>query len=148
MRTMRVDHVGSLLRPESLKAAFRRCAAGELSAAALEKIQDDAVRDVVHRQEALGLPVISDGEYRRLNWQVAKRLAADGAGGNGILRFVEEGAGAALHQDNFAGDDAVLPQEEISQFTSRSHRNAGRRNLNVDRNDLGHNFPASGKSGG
>ena len=71
MRTMRVDHVGSLLRPESLKAAFRRCAAGELSAAALEKIQDDAVRDVVHRQEALGLPVISDGEYRRLNWQVS-----------------------------------------------------------------------------
>ena len=68
---MRVDHVGSLLRPEPLKAAFRRCAAGELSEPALKEIQDGAIRDVVQRQEAIGLPVVTDGEYRRLNWQVS-----------------------------------------------------------------------------
>ena len=68
---MRVDHVGSLLRPEPLKEAFRRCAAGELSQEGLKQIQDGAIRQVVQRQEALGLPVITDGEYRRLNWQVS-----------------------------------------------------------------------------
>ena len=71
MKTLRVDHVGSLLRPEPLKEAFRRFASNQMSLEELKKRQDDAIRDVVHRQEALGLPVVTDGEYRRLNWQVS-----------------------------------------------------------------------------
>ena len=61
----RADHVGSLLRPESLaatRAAFRR---GEVDAAALRAAEDDAVRDAVRRQEAIGLQSITDGELRR-----------------------------------------------------------------------------------
>jgi 5-methyltetrahydropteroyltriglutamate--homocysteine methyltransferase len=68
---MRVDHVGSLLRPQALIDAFTACGAGKLGAAALAAAQDDAIRAVVARQEAAGLPVVSDGEYRRLNWQVS-----------------------------------------------------------------------------
>jgi len=68
---MRVDHVGSLLRPESLKAAFRRYAEGKASGEELRPAQDAAIRDVVARQEAHGLPIVTDGEYRRLNWQVS-----------------------------------------------------------------------------
>lgn len=68
---MRVDHVGSLLRPEALKAAFRRHAHGEATADELRRAQDAAIREVVARQEAHGLPVVTDGEYRRLNWQVS-----------------------------------------------------------------------------
>src|SRR5262249_35464945 len=30
-----------------------------------------AIRRVVARQEAIGLPIVSDGEFRRLNWQVS-----------------------------------------------------------------------------
>jgi 5-methyltetrahydropteroyltriglutamate--homocysteine methyltransferase len=71
MKDMRVDHVGSLLRPPALKEAFQRFARHEISAAAFRSIQDEAVRAVVHKQEALGLPVLTDGEYRRLNWQVS-----------------------------------------------------------------------------
>jgi 5-methyltetrahydropteroyltriglutamate--homocysteine methyltransferase len=71
MVAMRVDHVGSLLRPAELKDAFRRYAGRELSAEALRGAQDRAVREVVQRQESLGLPVVTDGEYRRLNWQVS-----------------------------------------------------------------------------
>jgi 5-methyltetrahydropteroyltriglutamate--homocysteine methyltransferase len=69
--TMRVDHVGSLLRPESLKQAFRDHALGKLDAEALRAAQDKAIRAVVARQEAIGLPVVTDGEFRRLNWQVS-----------------------------------------------------------------------------
>ncbi len=68
---MRVDQVGSLLRPEALKNAFLRHARGEIDADGLRAAQDDAIRAVVAEQERHGLPVVTDGEYRRLNWQVS-----------------------------------------------------------------------------
>ncbi len=68
---MRVDHVGSLLRPESLKAAFMRHATNQMSRDELTAAQDAAIREVIARQEAHGLPVVTDGEFRRLNWQVS-----------------------------------------------------------------------------
>ena len=71
MPTMRVDHVGSLLRPDYLKAAFRRFARGESSKQDLRSAEERAIREVVQRQESIGLPVVTDGEYRRLNWQVS-----------------------------------------------------------------------------
>ncbi len=70
-RNTRVDHVGSLLRPEELKAAFLRRARGQIDDAALVGAQDEAIRAVVAEQEAHGLPIVTDGEYRRLNWQVS-----------------------------------------------------------------------------
>ncbi|HMN73231.1 MAG TPA: hypothetical protein PKA55_15320 [Rhodoblastus sp.] len=70
-RDARVDHVGSLLRPEELKAAFLRRARGQIDDAALLAAQAAAIRAIVAEQEAHGLPVVTDGEYRRLNWQVS-----------------------------------------------------------------------------
>jgi len=67
----RVDQVGSLLRPAGLKDAFVRRAEGRATDEELRLAQDDAIRAVVARQEAVGLPVVTDGEYRRLNWQVS-----------------------------------------------------------------------------
>lgn len=67
----RTDHIGSLLRPESLKAAFMRHATAAASRDELRRAQDEAIREVVAKQEAHGLPVVTDGEYRRLNWQVS-----------------------------------------------------------------------------
>jgi 5-methyltetrahydropteroyltriglutamate--homocysteine methyltransferase len=68
---MRVDHIGSLLRPRALIDAFTACGEGMFRSAELAAAQDEAIRAVVARQEAAGLPVVSDGEYRRLNWQVS-----------------------------------------------------------------------------
>lgn len=70
-KSSRVDHVGSLLRPEHLKEQFRRFALGQIPNEELRASQDEAIRDVVRRQEAIGLPIVTDGEYRRLNWQVS-----------------------------------------------------------------------------
>lgn len=70
-KRMRTDHIGSFLRPKSLIDAFVSRGKNEIDDAALEKVQDAAIRDVVAKQEAVGLEVISDGEYRRLNWQVS-----------------------------------------------------------------------------
>ena len=46
-------------------------AAGGKRIEALRQAQDDAIRAVVATQQAHGLPVVTDGEYRRLNWQVS-----------------------------------------------------------------------------
>lgn len=58
---MRVDHIGSLLCPEGLKAAFLRFGEGRLSEEGLRKAQDDAIREVVAKQQAHGVPVVTDG---------------------------------------------------------------------------------------
>jgi 5-methyltetrahydropteroyltriglutamate--homocysteine methyltransferase len=61
----RADHVGSFLRPPELLAARERHKKGEIDAATLRKAEDDAIREVVRRQESWGLHGITDGEYRR-----------------------------------------------------------------------------------
>jgi 5-methyltetrahydropteroyltriglutamate--homocysteine methyltransferase len=71
MNAMRVDHVGSLLRPRALKVAFQQFAVRAITDHALKAAQDGAIQAAVRRQEALGLPVVTDGEFRRLNWQVS-----------------------------------------------------------------------------
>jgi methionine synthase II (cobalamin-independent) len=67
----RVDHVGSLLRPERLKAAFRSHAEGHTAPDALHAAQDAAIREVILKQVRHRLPAVTDGEFRRLNWQVS-----------------------------------------------------------------------------
>jgi 5-methyltetrahydropteroyltriglutamate--homocysteine methyltransferase len=71
LRRARVDQIGSFLRPESLKEAFLRHARGRLPMDALVAGQDRAIVEVVAKQRAHGMPFVTDGEYRRLNWQVS-----------------------------------------------------------------------------
>ena len=66
----RADHVGSYLRPERLRAARERFAAGHLPAQELHAIEDECIRDVVHAQENVGLNGITDGEFRRTFFHV------------------------------------------------------------------------------
>jgi len=110
VESVRVDHVGSLLRPESLKQAFRDHALGTLDAGALRVAQDRAIRTVVARQEALGLPVVTDGEFRRLNWQVSFSEVAgwDLWSGSWKKLLANPGDKAAHETPLQKGDDAVL----------------------------------------
>jgi len=61
----RADHVGSLLRPPHLKEARARFQRNEITRDQLRAIEDDAIRDVIRKQEAVGLQSITDGEFRR-----------------------------------------------------------------------------------
>ncbi len=65
----RVDQVGSLLRPEALKAAFAAHREGRIDDAALRSVQDEAVRAVVAEQARRGVAIVTDGEFRRANFQ-------------------------------------------------------------------------------
>src|SRR3954449_260815 len=66
----RADHVGSLLRPENLLDARARYAAGEIDAAELRGIEDEAIADVVRMQGDVGLRTATDGEFRRASWHM------------------------------------------------------------------------------
>ena len=66
----RADQVGSLLRPPQLREARAKARSGEISAAALKRVEDAAIREAIERQQAIGLESITDGEFRRDWWHV------------------------------------------------------------------------------
>src|ERR671915_1531643 len=66
----RADHVGSLLRPPQLLKAREDFAEGRIDADELRAIEDDAIREVVRKQEEVGLRSATDGEFRRESWHM------------------------------------------------------------------------------
>ena len=64
----RADHVGSLIRPDTLIKAREQAEQKAISPAELARIQQAAIRDVVRMQEELGLQLVTDGEYNRHSW--------------------------------------------------------------------------------
>ena len=74
----RADQVGSLLRPPELREARAKAKSGQISAAALKRVEDAAIREAIGRQQAIGLESISDGEFRRDWWHVDFLTGFDG----------------------------------------------------------------------
>ena len=61
----RADHVGSLLRPKPLLEARERFANGQIAKEELREVEDVHIRDVIKKQESVGLQSVTDGEFRR-----------------------------------------------------------------------------------
>ncbi len=74
----RADHVGSLLRPEALLDARERWKARRIGREELRAAEDEAIAGVVELQEGIGLPAVTDGEFRRENWWIDFVSAIDG----------------------------------------------------------------------
>jgi 5-methyltetrahydropteroyltriglutamate--homocysteine methyltransferase len=74
----RADHVGSLLRPPEVRAARERAQAGEITAAELRAVEDEAIAGVVRMQEEVGLQAATDGELRRQSWHMDFLYQLDG----------------------------------------------------------------------
>ena len=74
----KAEHVGSLLRPAALREARAKARRGELTAEALRDIQQAAIREVVARQESIGLQAVTDGEFSRDWWHVDFLAGFDG----------------------------------------------------------------------
>ena len=87
---IRTDVIGSLLRPARLKEAYGECDQGKISAEELGRIEDEAIRTAVKLQEQIGLDVITDGEFRRLNFQDSFAASVSGFDARRVdLAFVE-----------------------------------------------------------
>ena len=74
----RADEVGSLLRPQAIKEARAAHADGKIDDAGLRQVEDDCIREVVAKQEAVGLRAVTDGEYRRSWWHFDFLAGLDG----------------------------------------------------------------------
>src|SRR3954453_7594864 len=66
LNTVRSDHTGALKRPEWLLELYARQAEGTAGADEVREGQQRAVKEVLDKQNAIGLPVITDGEYCRI----------------------------------------------------------------------------------
>src|SRR5262245_2411431 len=85
MGPFRADQVGSLLRAPELRAAHEKSLQGQYGPAALKELQDRCIRDVIRKQEDVGLQGITDGEYRRTSFHADFIEKLDGAKAAGRL---------------------------------------------------------------
>lgn len=76
LRSMRVDLVGSLLRPRSVKDAFIAFGEGRTNEAQLKQTQDQAIGEVVAKQVGHNLPIVVDGEFRRTSFMESFSVVA------------------------------------------------------------------------
>lgn len=98
----RADVVGSFLRPDVLKQARADFAAGVIDEATLRAVEDEAIRDLVAKQKAAGLHVITDGEFRRSYWHLDFMW-----GLQGIERRTSR-SGYQFHDEETTADTAVV----------------------------------------
>lgn len=98
----RADVVGSFLRPDVLKQARADFAAGVIDEAALRAVEDEAIRDLIAKQKAAGLHVITDGEFRRSYWHLDFMW-----GLQGIERRTSR-TGYQFHDEETTADTAVV----------------------------------------
>lgn len=98
----RADVVGSFLRPDVLKQARADFAVGVIDAGALRAVEDEAIRDLVAKQKAAGLHVITDGEFRRSYWHLDFMW-----GLQGIERRTSR-TGYQFHDEETTADTAVV----------------------------------------
>jgi 5-methyltetrahydropteroyltriglutamate--homocysteine methyltransferase len=88
MITAHADVVGSLLRPPELIAAQKQVAAGTITAAEFQLIEDRAVDDAIALQESVGLEIVTDGEMRRQSFQSQMTAAVSGFGEHNLDAFL------------------------------------------------------------
>jgi 5-methyltetrahydropteroyltriglutamate--homocysteine methyltransferase len=114
----KADVVGSLLRPQSVHDARAKREKGEVSAAALWEIENEAVEEAVTLQKAAGLRVCTDGEFHRRHWFLDFLEKIDG---------VEVHGGLPIKFHNEQGEVEMKPPRfEVHGKVKRS------RNLSVD----------------
>jgi methionine synthase II (cobalamin-independent) len=88
---IRTDVVGSLLRPEALALARGRYGRGEIGEDEFRAAEDAAVDRAIRLQEQIGLDVVTDGEFRRLNFQDSFGEAVSGYDrGQATLEFYDQ----------------------------------------------------------
>lgn len=78
MVVVKTEHIGSLLRPDPLLAAREKFADGQLDAAELRAVEDDAITSALRAQEATGIDVVTDGEFRRTEFRGGVAAAVSG----------------------------------------------------------------------
>ena len=99
----RFDVVGSFLRPTYLRQARAAFERGELSAEELKATEDKAILDLIAKEKAAGLRVITDGEFRRLTWHLDFMWYV-----NGVARVKSESGNTTFEGEAAAIDEVAI----------------------------------------
>ncbi len=75
---LRVDHIGSLRRPQALLDMRSRFESGDATPEELAELEDELIKEVIAHQERVGFPIVTDGEFRRSNFQDSFGAAVSG----------------------------------------------------------------------
>ena len=117
--TARVEHVGSLLRPQYLLDARAAFAAVAMPPGELKAAEDRAVREAVALQDELDLPVVGDGEMRRESFQAELAAACDGFSGVSLDAWLW----GSWHSDDVGDATVARPPELAVTARLRKRRN-------------------------
>lgn len=95
------DIVGSFLRPDYLKKARKDYSEGKINKEELKNIEDKAIIELIKKQKNIGLPVITDGEFRRSSWHLDFMWAFNGVGHEKTKNGIPFHGEPALIDDTF-----------------------------------------------
>lgn len=98
----RAEIVGSFLRPHAIKEARAKAREAAITADVLRGIEDDEIRKIVAFQEDIGLPVVTDGEFRRSTY--SENFTTNGLTG---VKSEHVGSGDWTYSDGKGGTRAA-----------------------------------------
>jgi 5-methyltetrahydropteroyltriglutamate--homocysteine methyltransferase len=118
LRKIRVDQIGSLSAPRMLQEVFARYKQGAVAEQELDRAKDEAIRHVVGKQAAIGLPVVTDGELRRRNFQESFGSSVSGfevATEDRAMEGVNTAPLARAEQNFSAPGPAIVTRRKVMQ---------------------------------
>src|SRR5262245_16150043 len=99
----RAEHIGSFVRPDNLLNAARALKAGKIGNDELKRVADEAIVEIVRFQEDIGMPSVTDGEFRRRSWSAGFIDAVEGFGlREGTIEFRTRSAGKGAELSPYA----------------------------------------------
>lgn len=98
----KAELVGSFLRPQKLKDAREAFDARKISLGELTAVEDEAILDIIAKQQEFGFKAISDGEFRRSYWHLDFFWGFEG------VEHVHMGQGYLFHGEETRDDSARL----------------------------------------
>ena len=99
----RAEHIGSFVRPDRLLNGARQLKAGKIGNYELKQIADEAIVEIVRFQEGIGMPSVTDGEFRRRSWSAGFIDAVEGFGlREGTIEFRTRTAGKGAELSPYA----------------------------------------------
>ena len=113
LKQLRVDQVGALRAPRALRELFERYNKGELAVDEFMAAREKAIADVIRKQESIGIPVVTDGELRRRNFQDSFNAAVSGFDRSQTKRSGENESAAPFTRTESAGPQRWRVPEKL-----------------------------------
>jgi 5-methyltetrahydropteroyltriglutamate--homocysteine methyltransferase len=124
LRKIRVDQIGSLSAPRPLQEVFARYKLGAVAEQELDRAKDEAIRTIIGKQAAIGLPVVTDGELRRRNFQESFGSSVSGfevASEDRALDGVNTTPLARAEQNFSAPGPAIVTRRKVVERLALKH---------------------------